>query len=461
MTRSTGRSPTFFEALDTARLLREYPAGPAFPGVYRAMSRDELRSLQEQRFLRVMRRGWATAFYRRLWGREGIEPGDIRGLDDLHRLPVYDKADLMDSVEARPPLGDMTGTESYARGEVPPMILHTTSGTTGSPQPVIFGPWGREVANILVARMYTWQGLEADDVVHSVYGHGMVNGGHYIREAVTHFTPALFLSAGTGSETPSRRQVRLMHRFGATVLVGFVDYLRRLAEVAAEEGFEPGVDLPVRMIIGHLGTGGRREVEQAWAGAPAYDWYGVADTGSVAGEGPERDGMHVWEDAHFLEVLDPGTGEPASKGDMVVTCLYKEDLAPVIRFNTHDVTEWLEGSGASGLVFRRIRGFMGRSDSMVKVRGVNIYPDSVAGWIAAQPGCNGSYYFRVTGGPSGREDLTLVVEWEGGSAERLADGLRLLLGVAVRVDPQPPGATAAVTGVDRRQKPLRLVDERK
>lgn len=454
-------SPTFFEALDIPRLFREYPAGRAFPGVYRAMSSDELRAIQERRFLRVMRRGWATPFYRRLWSREGIEPGDISGLDDLHLLPVYDKSDIMAAVEAHPPLGGMTGTASHSQGEGPPMILHTTSGTTGTPQPLIFGPWGREVANLLVGRMYMWQGLQASDVVHSVYGHGMVNGGHYIREAVTHFTPALFLPAGTGNETPSSRQIRLMRRFGATVLVGFVDYLRRLAEVALREGFEPGVDIPVRMIIGHLGTGERGEVERAWGGAPAYDWYGVADTGSVAGEGPERDGMYVWEDAHFLEVLDPETGRAATKGDMVITCLYKEDLAPVIRFNTHDVTEWLAGSGASGLVFRRIRGFMGRSDNMVKIRGVNVYPDSLAGWLAGRPGCNGAYYCRVNRDPSGREELTVVVEGTGESTDHLAHELRLLLGVAVRVDLRPPGSTAVVTGVDRRQKPIRLVDERK
>jgi len=452
--------PTYFEALDVPRLLREYPTGAEFPGRYRGMSTDELRAIQDSRFRRVMRRGWATPFYRRLWGREGIEPGDIYGLDDLHRLPVYDKSDIMASVESHPPLGDATGMESYGKDAVPPMILHTTSGTTGAPQPLVFGPWGREVANLLVGRMYTWLGMRSGDVVHSVYAHGMVNGGHYIREAVTHFTAATFLSAGTGVETPSVRQVRIMNRFGATVLVGFVDYLRRLAQVAVEEGFQPGSDIPVRMIIGHMGPSGRLDVETAWGGIPAYDWYGVADTGTVAGEGPDRDGMYVWEDAHFLEVLDPETGGPAPRGDMVVTCLYKEDLAPVIRFNTHDVTEWLPGMGRSGLVFRRIRGFMGRSDSMVKIRGINIYPDSLAGWVSARPGCTGAYYCRATRTASGREELVVVIESSGGDRSRLEAGLRNLLGIVVQVELQPPGSTADITGMERRQKPIRLIDER-
>lgn len=453
--------PTYFETLDVRRLFEEYPMGADFVARFRGMSADELRELQNRRFRRVLRRAWLTPFYQRLWGGAGIEPGDVRGLDDLPLLPVYDKSDIMASVVTHPPLGDMIGRGSYENTDAPPMILHTTSGTTGDPQPLVFGPWGREVANLLVGRMYTWQGLRPDDTVHSVYGHGMVNGGHYIREAVTHFTSATFLSAGTGVETPSARQVRIMHRFGATVLVGFVDYLRRLAEVASRAGLAPGRDIPVRMIVGHLGAGGRREVEEAWGGAPAFDWYGVADTGSVAGEGPERNGMYVWEDAHFLEVLDPGTGKGNPRGDMVVTCLYKDDLAPVIRFNTHDVTEWLPGRGASDLVFRRIRGFMGRSDNMVKIRGINIYPEALAGWITSQPGCTGDYYCRASRRPSGREELTVVIECSQGDPSRFAGELRRILGVAVEVELQPLGSTAATTGVDQRQKPIRLVDERR
>ncbi|MFQ3665890.1 MAG: phenylacetate--CoA ligase family protein, partial [Sphingomonadaceae bacterium] len=327
--------PDYFASFDHRQLLEAYPIGDSFVARYTGMSRDELRHIQNRQFQELMARAWDIPFYRRHWSARGIEPGDIKDLEDIAKLPTFDKSDLMAAIAAHPPLGDFHGRSDS------PVILHTTSGTTGKPQVLLFGPWGREVGNLLVARMARWQGLRPDDVVHSVYGHGMINGGHYIREAYTHFTNCLFLSAGTGIETRSATQVQLMKDFGATVLVGFVDYVRKLADVAREAGLTPGEDIRVRMIIGHLGTEDRAATEAAWGGAKAFDWYGVGDTGSIAGEGPDRDGLYVWEDAQYLEICDMDTGQPVpkgEKGDMVVTCLYKRDVAPVIRFNTHDVS---------------------------------------------------------------------------------------------------------------------------
>jgi len=457
--------PTYFETLDIRRLFDEYPIGDRFLETYTSMSTDELRQVQERRFRRVMARGWATPFYRRRWGEAGIEPGDIRSLDDLRLIPTFDKADVMASVAEHPPLGDLTGLEAYPAEQRPPVVVHTTSGTTGTPQPLVFGPWGREVANLLVGRMFQWLGVGTGDVVHSVYGHGLINGGHYLREAITHFTSAVFLSAGTGVETRSTRQVEVMQQFGATILIGFVDYLRHLAGVAREQGLEPGVDIPVRMIVGHLAAEVRTPIEEAWGGAPAFDWYGVADTGSIAGEGPDRDGLYVWEDAHYLEILDPDTGAPADNGDMVVTALYKDDVAPVIRFNTHDVSAWRPGTGASGLVFRRIAGFLGRSDNMVKLRGINVFPHAIGSIIGADPDLTGEYICRVTRDENGRDNLTVMLEHRGGdmppaAASRYAGELSARLGVTIDVDLVPPGATADLTQVGSRQKPIRLVDQR-
>jgi phenylacetate-CoA ligase len=444
-------TPTYFEAFDARQMLADFPLD--LVSAYGRMSRDELFALQNARFLTLMQRGWAIPFYQRLWGAQGIEPGDIRGLEDITKLPVYDKGDLMASVNAHPPYGDFDGRGSD------PVIFHTTSGTTGRPQPLMFGPKGREITNLLVGRMYRWMGLRPDDVVQSVYGHGMINGGHYIREAVTHFTSALFLSAGTGVETRSLNQVNLLADFGVTVMVGFVDYIRKLAEVARDEGLLEQIN--VRMIIGHLGTEDRASTEAAWCGARAYDWYGVGDTGSIAGEGPERDGLYVWEDAQFLELLDVDSSIPVAHGeigDMVVTCLFKDDIAPCIRFNTHDITHELDGRGE--LAFKRIAGFKGRSDNMVKLRGINLFPHAIGALIENRSDLTGEYVCHLRR-EAGRDDMIVTLESRGGTdAAEIAALLRQGLGVEVGVNLCAPGETAAATQIDSRQKPIRLIDER-
>lgn len=452
--------PTYFESFDAKQMLEDYPVGDAFVARYTAMSRDELHALQNQRFLKLMKRGWQIPFYQRHWGAQGIESGDIRGIEDIARLPVYDKTDLMASIADHPPYGDFAGLGGDERA---PTIFHTTSGTTGRPQALLFGPWGREITNLLVGRMYRWQGLQSSDVVQSVYGHGMINGGHYIREAVTHFSNSIFLSAGTGVETRSIKQVELMADFNVSVLVGFVDYLRKLAEVAKAEGLLDKIN--IRMICGHLGTEDRAGVEAAWGGAKAYDWYGVGDTGSIAGEGPERDGLYVWEDAQYLELLDVDSGAPMAAGetgDMVVTCLFKDDIAPCIRFNTHDITHELTGVNQTGMVFKRIAGFKGRSDNMVKLRGINIFPHAIGALIENRSDLTGEYVCRVVrDAKSGRDDMTVVLESRGGTDQaQLSDLLCRGLGIDVSVELTAPGGTAPLTQIDVRQKPIRLIDER-
>ncbi|MFT4026028.1 MAG: phenylacetate--CoA ligase family protein [Novosphingobium sp.] len=453
--------PTYFEALDTPAMMADYPVGDAFVRRYTGMSRDELRAIQDRQFLKLMARGWQIPFYRRLWGAQGIEPGDIRGLDDIVKLPVYDKSDLMASIADHPPFGDFAGLTGDS--DRAPVIFHTTSGTTGRPQALLFGPKGREVCNLLVGRMYRWQGLRPEDIVQSVYGHGMINGGHYIREAVTHFTNSIFLSAGTGIETRSAQQVQLMADFGVTVLVGFVDYIRKLGEVARDAGLLDQLD--IRMICGHLGTEDRASTEAAWGGAKAFDWYGVGDTGTIAGEGPERDGLYVWEDAQYLELLDVDSGAPVAAGetgDMVVTCLFKDDIAPCIRFNTHDITHELTGTNATGMAFKRIAGFKGRSDNMVKLRGINVFPHAIGAIIENRADLTGEYVCKLSRDPaSQRDDMLVILESRGGTDPgQLGELLRRGLGVEVTIELVEPAGTAALTQIDVRQKPIRLIDER-
>ncbi len=448
--------PTYFESFDAKQMLDQYPVGDAFVKRYTNMSRDELVAIQDKQFRILMKRGWEIPFYQRLWGNQGIEAGDIKSLADITKLPVYDKTDLMASVNEHPPYGDFDG-----RGDTP-VIFHTTSGTTGRPQPLMFGPKGREITNLMVGRMYRWMGLGRDDVVQSVYGHGMINGGHYIREAVTHFTNSLFLSAGTGIETRSINQVNLMADFNVTCMVGFVDYVRKLADVAEAENLFDRINL--KMIIGHLGTEDRAATEAAWHGAKAYDWYGVGDTGTIAGEGPDRDGMYVWEDAQYLELLDVDTGvpiAPGETGDMVVTCLFKDDIAPCIRFNTHDITEERTDVNSTGMVFKRITGFKGRSDNMVKLRGINIFPHAIGAIIEGRSDLTGEYVCRVTRDEAGRDDMHVTLESRGDTDNNeIADLLRKGLGIEVGVALVGAGKTASDTQIDTRQKPIRLIDQR-
>jgi phenylacetate-CoA ligase len=457
----------YFQEADAARILIEYPMGEAFLNGPARLSNDELRALQEQRFAVLMRRGWEIPFYRRHWGSAGIEPGDIKGIEDLAKLPSFSKTDLTASLAAHPPYGDFHGMDS-AEGRRN-VVMHTTSGTTGKPQPLFFGAWDREVQNALLARAYRLQGLIDDDVIHSVYGFGMVNGGHYIREAILHFTGAMLLPAGTGLETRSEQQVELMHRFRATVIVGFADYILKLAALAREKGLEPGRDIPIRMISGHLSGDGHGAMAKAWPGAAIFDWYGVGDTGIIAAEGPDHDGLYIWEDAHLVEILDPDHHTPTcegKRGNICVTVLFKNTIYPVIRFNTNDVSTILPGRGALNINFRRLAGFQGRSDNMVKLRGINVYPTALGAILGTIDGLNGEYVCRVVRQQK-QEELIVMAETRAPGIDdaaqlgrRVSEVLRQRLGVAVIVELTVPGGTARLSQIDSRQKPIRLIDER-
>ena len=448
----------YFEQAQPAALLDAYPIGAGFLEGPATLNAERLHELQEKRFARVIERAWQVPFYQRHWREAGLNPGDIKTLNDLAKVPVFSKKDLMASVEYSPPLGDYHGLA----GQRHRAILHTTSGTTGAPQPLFFSPRDREIQNILLARAYLLQGLRPDDVVHSVYGFGMVNGGHYIREAILHYTQALLLPAGTGAETRSRLQVDLIHRFGATVLVGFSDFLRKLAVVAKDAGLEPGHDLKVRMICGHLDHASRAELGDLWGGADTFDWYGVGDTGIIAAEGPHQNGLYVWEDAHFVEMLDPKTAQPVADGtpgNICVTVLFKDTIYPIIRFDTQDLSTRLPPDPTSGIGFRRITGFGGRSDNMVKLRGINVYPTAIGPLLQTLDGFTGEYICRLN---EARDEMTVITEYAGidtRAKDQLAQHLREKLGVRVAVELVAPGQTASLTGLEDRQKPQRLIDE--
>lgn len=455
--------PSYFDAMNYEALISEYGRPETFVDEIARMPRDALRRLQNERFLKLVAFGWKIPFYQRHWGGAGVRPGDIASIEDIGKLPPYSKEDLMASVEAHPPIGDFHGLDTYAPEDRPPLVFQTTSGTTGRPQPLLFGPRSREIQNLLLARFYAMQGIRRDDVMHSVYGHGMVNGGHYVREAILHWTGAQLLTAGTGIETRSAHQVQLMKDFGVTALIGFGDYITYLAGVARKEGLEPGRDINIRVISGHMGAEAREAISKAWGGAEVFDWYGVGDTGAIAGEGPDHAGMYVQEDAQYLEILDVDTGAPlpdGASGDMVVTCLYKDDVFPIIRFNTHDVSAFRTDPSPSGFTLRRIAGFQGRSDNMVKLRGINIYPTGLGAILTeGDPELLNDYVCIVTR-RDGRDEMVVRIETMGDTGRDVsayAAMLKQRLGVEIGVELATPGELAELTQIEKRQKPIRLI----
>ncbi len=461
--------PNYFESFDYAQMRRDFPLGTDFTEHFAKLSRDEIRAHQDRLFRRCVQRAWEIPFYQRLWGAHGLTRGDVAGLDDIEKLPIFGKSDLMKSLAEHPPYGDYHGFDKWALDQRPVTVIHTTSGTTGRPQVVLFSPKSREVQALLVARIWRMQGLQSSDVIHSVYGHGMINGGHFVREAALHYTNSLFLSAGTGKETRSVTQIELMRDLGVTVIVGFVDYIRQLSETAREMGLEPGRDLPIRAIFGHVGRESRSALSRAWGGAEIFDWYGVADTGPIAAEGPDRDGMYVMEDAQYLELIDEGSGRAVrgeEPGDMVVTSLYRDDVYPLIRFNTHDLSAWKTGTSSLGYQLQRTVGVLGRSDNMVKLRGINVYPLALAAILNERSEFAGEYICRARRDASGRDNLCVIIETRAGAHRdsAVASGFASLLsrrvGVEIEVELVAPGETAALTQIESRQKPIRLIDER-
>ena len=459
--------PTYFENFDIKTMLADYPIGDALWKKFSGMSRDELFAIQNKRFKKVMARAWQVPFYQRHWGAAGIEAGDIKSLEDITKLPTYSKSDLMKSLEEHPPLGDFSGIDTYTAETRPSMVFHTTSGTTGTPQPLMFGPYSREVQNLLLGRTYRFQGLPAGSTVQSCYGHGMINGGHYIREALIHFTNAIFLSAGTGIETRSVQQVNLMRDFNVNVLVGFADYLKRLADVAKEHGIEPGRDIKIDMISGHFGQEGREVIAEAWGGPELFDWYGIGDTGAISAEGPDHDGLYIWEDAQFVEILDTETDQVLEGegvfGNQVITCLFKDDIYPIIRYNSNDVTQIMPYRNSLDLPFRRTRGFMGRSDNMVKLRGINIYPTGIGPILDSHTAFAGDYICIVERDVNGRDEMIVKAEAKL-MGETVCNEIKALLkqrlGIEMQVELTEPGTLAPLTGIDSRQKPVRLIDNR-
>ena len=341
------------------------------------MSRDEMHKIQSIRLKRVVERVYHnTPFYRKKMQEAGLSPDDIQSIDDITKLPFTVKQDLRDNY----PFGLLATPMSEI------VRLHASSGTTGKPIVVGYTRSDLSVWSESVARCLTAYGLSKNDIVQVSYGYGLFTGG---------------LGAHAGTETiggtvipmsggNTQKQIQLMHDFGANALACTPSYALFLAETIRESG------IPIEEFKLRVGVFGaepwtenmRKELEEKLR-IKAYDIYGLTEIcgPGVGGECEFQDGTHLWEDHFFPEIVDPETlkpVEPGQQGELVFTTITKEGM-PMIRYRTRDLTTLHYEKCACGRTAVRMDRILGRSDDMLIIRGVNVFPSQVESVILELP----------------------------------------------------------------------------
>jgi len=342
------------------------------------MSRGRIAALQLKRLRQTVKNAYQNVpLHRKRMRKIGMEPGDIRSLEDLARLPFTVKGDLRDHY----PFG------MFARPRAKVARLHASSGTTG--KPTVVGYTLKDLATWadLMARSMACAGARPGDVVHNAYGYGLFTGGlgaHYGAERLG----ATVVPMSGGS---TERQILLIQDFGARVLCATPSYALAIAEVAEKEG----VDLrKSKLRIGLFGaepwSEAMRNEVQIRLGLKAVDVYGLSEIlgPGVACECEEAQaGLHGWEDHFIFEIIDPDSGKPVAEGgqgELVITTLSKEAL-PMIRYRTRDVTRVSTERCDCGRSHLRIRRITGRNDDMLIIRGVNVFPSQIEAVLVGMP----------------------------------------------------------------------------
>ena len=330
------------------------------------MSRDELAALQLDRLPNTGQHCTGSAFYRERFAGIGLNPGDIKSLDDLRKIPFTTKQDLRDTYPfgiASVPLRECTR-------------LHSSSGTTGNPTVILHTRKDLEQWANAVARCLWMVGCRPEDVFQNTSGYGMFTGGlgfQYGAEKLGMLT----VPAAAGN---TLRQLKFFTDFGTTVVHAIPSYAARLYEVMCERGIDPRRDTKLRTLV--IGAephseDTRKRIEDM-LGVKAYNSFGMSEMcgPGVAFECPEQNGMHIWEDYYIVEIVDPDTLEPVPDGEigeLVLTTINREAM-PLIRYRTRDLTRILPGECPCGRHHIRLDRMKGRSDDMIILKGVNIFP---------------------------------------------------------------------------------------
>ncbi|PZP31632.1 MAG: phenylacetate--CoA ligase [Roseateles depolymerans] len=414
-------------------------------------SRDELQSLQLERLRWSLQHAYChVPHYKAAFDAKGVHPSDLKTLADLAKFPFTTKQDL----RANYPFGLFAvPRERMAR-------IHASSGTTGKPTVVGYTLKDIDTWANLVARSIRAAGGRAGDLVHVAYGYGLFTGGlgaHYGAERL-----GCTVIPMSGGQT--EKQVQLITDFKPDIIMVTPSYMQVLIEEFRRQGLDARES---SLKIGIFGAepwteAMRRDIEQG-AGIDAVDIYGLSEVmgPGVANECIEsKDGPVIWEDHFYPEIIDPETGEvlpDGSEGELVFTSLTKEAM-PVIRYRTRDLTRLLPPTARS---MRRMGKIVGRSDDMLIIRGVNLFPTQVEELVLQEPGLGGQYQLVVTReGPL--DELVIRCELalgarDDGIGPRLAERIKTLIGVSARVSVEhPESIERTLVG-----KARRVVDQRK
>ena len=331
-----------------------------------AFTRQEIESYQLDRLQKTVEHCMNSPFYRERFKKEGLKPSDIKTLDDLRKIPFTTKQDLRD-------------TYPFGIASVPLdqcVRLHSSSGTTGNPTVILHTQKDLEEWANAVARCLWMVGCRPNDVFQNTSGYGMFTGGlgfQYGAELLGMLT----VPAAAGN---TLRQLKFFTDFGTTVVHAIPSYAARLYEVMQERGIDPRKDTKLRTLV--IGAephseDTRRRIEEM-LGVKAYNSFGMSEMcgPGVAFECPEQNGMHIWEDYYIVEIVDPDTLEPVPDGEvgeLVLTTLKREAM-PLLRYRTRDLTRILPGDCPCGRQHKRLDRMKGRSDDMIILKGVNIFP---------------------------------------------------------------------------------------
>ncbi len=365
------------------------------------MNREDMRALQSERLKQLVQHVYQNvAFYRCKMDEIGVKPADINSIDDIVKLPFTYKTDLRDNYPF----------DLFAVPMKDIVRVHASSGTTGKPTTVGYTKKDIENWREVVARCLTMAGISSDDVMQVSYGYGLFTGGlgvHYGAETVG--CTVVPISGGN-----TRRQLQLMSDFGSTVLACTPSYALHLADALEEFGYSLK---DMKLKIGVFGAepwteNMRVELEKKW-GIHAHDIYGLSEImgPGVANDCIHHSGLHVHEDHFFPEIVHPDTKEPmpdGQQGELVFTTLTKEGI-PLLRYNTRDLSTLNRETCACGRTSVRMKKITGRSDDMLIIRGVNLFPSQIE-HVLLEMGETSAHYMLYVDRENNLDTLELKVE---------------------------------------------------